>query len=49
MDELKLFVEETLIAKGKRSSNAKLFRDEESDLTITWYGPQSQKIVVQTV
>lgn len=50
LNELKLFVEETLTAKGKWSSpggSVKLFKDQESDLTIKWYGPQSQRIVVQ--
>jgi hypothetical protein len=51
LNELKIFVDVTLAAKGNWSSpggSVKLFSDINSDLKIKWYGPRSQKLVIQT-
>jgi hypothetical protein len=51
LNELKIFVDVTLAAKGSWSSpwgSVKLFSDIDSDIKIKLYGPCSQKLVIQT-
>ena len=50
LDELKSFVEQQLKLHGSWTSpggETKVFRSEESDFIIKWYGVSSKKIVIQ--
>jgi hypothetical protein len=51
LSKLKTFVEKTLNAKGTWTSpggDVKLFKDDDSDLIIKWYGPRSKKLITLT-